>query len=418
VRLTTTDKERRPPLITLAGAPEEIGRTWGEMNAEAIREHYMEFISEAEERGLDDVALLSRAGRATEIIEEIAPHWGAECDAMAEAADLPADLFFVYHLGKYRELLFGVPECTSYAAAGAATAEGRSLFHKSRDNRARWQAAYVKRQQLVGDEVYAFISVSDVSDVGCMMMVNERGLAGSADTGAKDENPFYQGLMNPWILRYLAERAADCNQALAILQQMVEARFYAGGDMATNWMFADAAGNVLRVVNFNHHLEPEMIQDGFLLNSEREGLREFMDEHSGNLDATSFKRASRLASVAQDTTISSLTVEIDPQAPQYNCAWASLGHPEDAPYVPMSLMAERTPRALADGTLYQASLEWEPEPEMLYELEADFALRAAEAEAEGRALSDAGQVDKARGVFEDMTAACVADALEAMSAGR
>ncbi len=65
MRLTTTDKERRPPLITLAGAPEEIGRTWGEMNAEAIREHYMEFISEAEERGLDDVALRRRNGAWT-----------------------------------------------------------------------------------------------------------------------------------------------------------------------------------------------------------------------------------------------------------------------------------------------------------------------------------------------------------------
>ena len=405
-------------MIALTGSPEEIGRTWGETNAEAIREHYLEFTSEAQEKGLDDTVLLGRAGRAAEIIEAIAPHWGAELDAIAEAVDLPADLYFAYQVGKSRGLAFLESECTSYAAAGTVTVDGRPLFHKSRDNRARWQAAYVKRQQLVGDEVQTFISLGDVSDVGCMMMINERGLAGSADTGAKDEKPFARGLMNPWGLRYIAERAADCEQALNLLAQMVEQRFYAGGTAATNWMFADAAGNVLRVVNFNDHLEPEMIQDGFLLNCERDGLREFMAQYNGDLAATSFRRASRLASVSRDTTICSLTVDIDSKAPQYSCAWVSLGRPEGAPYIPMSLMAERTPLALADGTLYQAALDGEAEPELLYDLEADFALRAAEAEAEARSLSDAGQADEARRTFEDMTAACVADALEAIAEGR
>jgi len=143
-----------------------------------------------------------------------------------------------------------------------------------------------------------------------------------------------------------------------------------------------------------------------------------MADHSGSLDAASFRRASRLASVSRDTTICSLTVDIDPEAPQYSCAWVSLGRPERAPYVPMSLTAERTPRAMADGTLYQASLEWEPEAELLYDLEADFAERAAEAEAEARSLSEAGQAEEARTVFEDVTAACVADALEAIAEGR
>ena len=375
-------------------------------------------MSAAADKGIDEVTLLTRAARGMETIDAIAPHWGLESDATADTIELPAHLYLVYQLGKYRDLLLSETECTSYAAGGAATATGAAVFHKSRDNRARWQAAYVKRQQVPGDELYAFIAICDVSDATCMMMVNERGLAASADTGPEDDDPFNDGLMNPWILRYLAERAGDCNEALALLQQMVDERFYAGGKLATNWMLADAAGNVLRVVNYNDHLEPEMIGDGFLLNCEREGLREYMDEHNGDLDAASFRQASRLASVSRDTTICSLTVDIDPDSPECSCAWVSLGRPGRAPYVPISLMAERTPRAMADGTLYQASLDWAPEAELLYELEAGFADRGAEAEAEARGLSDAGRMDEARRILEDMTTACVADALEAMSAGR
>jgi len=414
-------------MIALAGSPEQIGRTWGEINAEQIREHYREFIAAANDRDIDDAVLLTRAGRAAEIIEDLAPHWGIEADAIAEAVDLPADLHMAYLIGKSRDILFLEPECTSYAAAGTATADRRPLFHKSRDNRRRWQAGYVKRQQLPADDVYAFVSISDVCDAGCMMMVNERGLAASADTGAKDEHPFGQGLMNPWVLRYLAERATDCHQALSLLEQMVAERFYAGGTVATNWMLADANGNVLRVVTFNDHVEHDMIQDGFLTTAEREGLRDLLEERSGRLSARTFRQASRLtaaggdegaAPVCKDSTISSLTVEIDPEAPEYTCAWVSLGRPDHAPYVPIYLTAERTPRAMVDGTLYQASLEASPQPDLLAELEDDFAARATAAVSEAQALESADDADAARLAVEEMTAGCVRDALEAMSAGR
>jgi len=96
----------------------------------------------------------------------------------------------------------------------------------------------------------------------------------------------------------------------------------------------------------------------------------------------------------------------------------SLGRPAEAPYLPVSLMAERTPRALADGTLYRASLEWEPKTELLYELEDDFEQGAAAADAEAQALSEAGRTEQARALLEDCTARCVEEALQLLSAGR
>ncbi|HUS79734.1 MAG TPA: hypothetical protein VM283_00615, partial [Armatimonadota bacterium] len=318
---------RADGMVLLAGTPEQIGRAWGEANAATIREHFASFMGRCEEKGVDPPELLRRCARATSLANDLAPHWRVESDAVAEAAAVPDDLYFAYHLAKYRDLVFWDAECSSYAASGSASATGDAAFHKSRDNTAREQAGYVKRQELAGDVVHAFVSIGDTSDTGVMMMVNERGLCASADTGAPDPTPFREGLMNPWGLRYLAERAEDCHQALRILQEWTDQRFYAGANRATNWMLADARGNVLRVVNFSDHLEAELIADGFLLNVEREGLREFMQGRTGRLCASLLREASRLPSVSMASTISSLTVDMNAQRPELSIAWASLGRP-------------------------------------------------------------------------------------------
>ena len=61
----------------------------------------------------------------------------------------------------------------------SASADGATLFHKNRDNVDCEQAAYVLASSLAG--VNKFIAVSNASAVNCSMMVNDKGLAGSAD---------------------------------------------------------------------------------------------------------------------------------------------------------------------------------------------------------------------------------------------
>ena len=408
----------RADAITMCGTPEQLGLAWGEVNASEIRQHFAAFIEYSRDKGVGEEELLARCSRAGGLADELSPHWRVESDAVAEAAGVPADLYFAYHLAKYRDLVFWDVECTSFAATGSATATGAAAFHKSRDNTAREQAGYTKHQELAGDDVHAFVSIGDTSDTGVMMMVNEAGLCASADTGAPDPNPFHQGLMNPWGLRYLAERADDCHQALAILQEWVDERIYAGSARATNWMLADAAGNVLRVVNFNDHLEPELIENGFLLNYERAGLREFMDERSGRLCPAALREASRLPSVSMQSTISSLTVDIDPERAELSVAWVSLGQPARAPYVPLSLLAQTTPRALVDGSLYTLAVENEAPVESLYEAETESAAMAGEAVAHAATLLDQGDRQAAAESVEAMSQECAAKAIVALTASR
>jgi len=404
--------------ITMCGTPEQLGLAWGTINAARIREHFAAFLERSTDRGVDEAELLTRCSRAVGLAEELAPHWRVESHAAAEAAGVPADLYFAYHLAKYRDLVFWDVECTSYAATGSATRTGAAAFHKSRDNTTREQAGYTKHQELTGDAVHAFVSIGDTSDTGVMMMVNDAGLCASADTGAPDPNPFHQGLMNPWGLRYLAEYADDCHQALAILQEWVDERIYAGSGRATNWMLADAAGNVLRVVNFSDHLEPELIDDGFLLNYERTGLREFMGDRTGVLCPAALREASRLPSVSMQSTISSLTVDINPARPELSVAWVSLGQPARAPYVPVSLLAETTPRALVDGSLYTLASERETPVECLCQAEAEFVEMADDAITRAGTLLDRGDRPAAAAGVEAMSAACTAKAVEVLTAGR
>ncbi len=389
-------------MVSLTGTPREIGATWGRLNAQAMREQCAAFVQMGRERGIDRDELLRRAWTGVGIIERVAPHWREEADAAADAAGIDTDLHLAYHVGKYRELVFLADECTSYAAAGCVTARGNTVFHKSRDNVARPQVAYVKRPRVPG--VCAFLTLSDASDLGCMMMVNERGLAGSADTGAEESNPGGRGLMNPWGLRHIAERAENCEEALAILRQWTDQRWYAGGRRATNWMFADAAGNVLRVVNWNDRLEAQWQRDGYLLSLERSGLREFMDAHAGTLDAAAFMAAARLPGVSFDSTISALTVEIDAGAPERSIAWVCVGRPGRLPFVPLALGVERLPVALLDGSLSRPPTQ----PGLPAE-------QVAALQAECRARAEAVPPDDA-GALEELTAACVNDALAALQA--
>ncbi|MEW6357309.1 MAG: hypothetical protein AB1696_13345 [Planctomycetota bacterium] len=343
----------------LCGSPSAIGEAWGAVNAVKIREHIGAFLEEWRGKGLTEDDLLQRAKRGNQIIERMAPHWREESDAIARRAEINPDLYNAYLIGKYRNILSR--ECTSFAAVGEATGDGRPLFHKNRDNVDRWQAGYVKKTKVPREDIYGFVAVGDVSDTGVMMMVNEKGLAGSADTGTADPRWFGEGLMNPYGLRYIAEKAETCEQALSTIIWMTEDRLYAGGALQTNWLFVDASGTALRVVNANEEIvDYQFVHSGVLLNYEREGLRSLLDGNVGRIDGRLMRRASRLPSVSLDSTICAMTAEIEPDRPaEMTCAWIALGNPSECPYVPMLMAADETPQEMLDGMLYHLSRSWQ-----------------------------------------------------------
>ena len=380
--------------VALAGSPLAIGDLWGAINAAVIRTDFESFLDDWRKKDLSTDDLLRLAARGNQIIERMAPYWREESDAIAKQADLDPELYSSYLVGKYRGILS--EECTSYAAVGEATSDGHTLFHKNRDNIDRRQAGYIKKTKVPREQIFAFIATSDVSDTGVMMMVNERGLAGSADTGAEDADWFGQGLMNPYGLRYIAEHAETCEQALDIVMWMTRDKLYAGGARQTNWLFADASGMALRIVNSNETIvDHRFVRSGILLNVERDGLRTLLERNAGKIDGALMRKAARLPSVSVQSTICALTAEIDREQPAKDtCAWIALGRPSAAPFVPALMAATETPQEMMDGMLYHLAHTRRGTPRRFASIERD------SARAVGKLAHDTGRTaDRANELF-------------------
>ncbi len=216
-------------LVRLSGAPEDVGKTWGEVNKQAIA-HDLDvlYLKKAAAAGISEATLIERSKEWVRIAGEIAPHWLVEARAIARAAGVDEELYVSFVAGKVRNLF--LDECTSYAVSRKHTKGGAILFHKTRDNEDRPQAAFVLESSVEG--INKFIAVTDASVIGCSMMVNDQGLAGlgglSRPPDAKNDSdaarqlqpfplpepaePRYRGMMSGALLRHIAETASSCRE--------------------------------------------------------------------------------------------------------------------------------------------------------------------------------------------------------------
>ncbi|MHC4398370.1 MAG: C45 family peptidase [Planctomycetota bacterium] len=345
--------------VSLCGSPGEVGRRFGQLNAEDIRRHVRHVLDGWRARGLSDGEMIRRAAPFRRFVAKLAPAWEEEIAGCAEAAEVKPELYLAFQAGKYRDLFF-VDECTSFLAVGAATADGAALFHKTRDNVTREQCAYQKTIHHASRPA-AFHATGDTSDLGLMMMVNEHGLAGSADMGGLPENrPKGRGVMNPHILRLIAERAERCEDALEIVQAMIRDGWYAGGSRTgTHWLFADRFGRGLRVAQNSHEEEHEFFEDdvAFLARGDTAGAR-IVKRKKGAITLADVNAAASHPSICLTSSISAMTVRVDPARPaEASSVWFAL--PACAPYVPLFPLAEGVPQAMLDGGCFKRGRAWQ-----------------------------------------------------------
>jgi len=341
--------------ISLTGDPRTVGRKFGQLNGAHIRMHAGRVLRSWKDKNLSEQTIHDRCKPFRRFAAKFAPAWMEEIEATATAADLPAEQYLAYLAGKYRGL-FLLDECTSFLAVGAAAADGVSLFHKNRDNTAREQAAYYKRV-LHASRPAGFFATGDTSDVGLMMMVNEHGLAGSADTGGlREDRPKGRGVANPYILRLIAERAECCRHALEIIQQMIRDGWYAGGNRTgTHWLFADRTGTGLRVAQNSHEEKHWFLQDqvAFLARDKTPAARA-LAEQKGRITVRQMNAAAAAPDICFTSSISAMTVRIDPQRPaELSTVWFSL--PAWNVYLPLPAVGAAAPRQLVDGSLFHAA---------------------------------------------------------------
>ena len=351
-------------MIALAGTPDQIGAVWGETNKETIvRDMQADYLERAAAAGISERTLVERSATYVRIAEQIAPHWLAEARATARAVGVPEDLYVAYAEEVVRDRF--LHECTSYAVSRDHTQDRAILFHKTRDNKKRQQAAYIVESSLEG--INKFITVSNANRIGCSMMVNDKGLAGSGDYPVasarrgdpkallpEPAEPQYHGVMGGTVLRYIAERASSCAEALAIIEDFVAKGYYAGGKVNGNhWLFVDREGAILEVSGNSRHVASKFhTQKAYFSRLDDSASARRLRESVEPIDFHLFHNVSRDPSICVENSISGMTVEIDPDHPDlFTCAWIAL--PVRSVAFPLLMGMSRTPACLVDGTAYE-----------------------------------------------------------------
>ncbi len=374
MKISETTATKQAAMVELCGPPIERGKLWGTINAHSITHdletHYLKL---AETESIDQNTLLKRSEKFTEIVEKLAPHWLDEARGVAQAVGIDQELYISFIANGYRNL-FLHPECTSYTVHRDYTQNNRILFHKTRDNLEKDQCAFIMDRSQA--QLNKFIAVSDASVITSMMMVNEKGLAGSADTGGlKVEKPRYQGLMNTYILRFIAEKANNCQEALAIVEEFIAKKIYAGGDKTgTHWLFVDKTGTVLEI-SHNSETIRHTFHDQKVYFSIREdsAAAKKLEDSKQPIDFHTFHNVSRDESICLPSSISGMTVEIDDKNPDtMTCAWISL--PAKTISVPLFIGQRKTALPLFTGELYQHGKSktcdneiWESREKIIYQ---------------------------------------------------
>lgn len=335
------------PLIPLSGSPRVVGTAFGTANAADTAAAVAGFLAGDFSRA----ALLASTAHYRSLVAEYAPHWLEEASGIASAAGVAVEDYLAYQGAKYRRI--NLPECFSYCVAPRHTVGGVTLFHKNRDNANRPQCAYVKEVQ----GFYRFAATADTMDLGCMMAVNERGLCCAADVGYPDPHPCYRGMMNPDIMRLLLEQCATVPEAIDRLSELEAKRVYAGAAIGTNWLFADATGEMAQVCHYHGKLEVHTSDEGFLvMRPDERGdlvLNSFRQE-SGRIRPALLNRLSRQSPILVDGNISAMTASVSALRPDlFSRADFAVHNAGRVVYVPLYLGITATPQPLLDGTIYR-----------------------------------------------------------------
>jgi len=359
---STPHEHDAPTTVQLSGTPTEIGETWGAVNRQAIRKDMERYLAKARAENLSEKTLIERAQTFVGIAKQVASHWIEESRAIAQAAGVDADLYLSFVANSPRGI--GFHECTSYAVSRELTQGGAILFHKTRDNVDREQAACVLASSVKG--VNKFIAVSNASALSCSMMVNDKGLAGSADYPAhltrkndphalipEAAQPQYRGMMSGSILRHVAEKASNCTQALSIIEDFVKKGYYAGGKVnGSHWLFVDRTGTIMEVSNNARHVVHRMhAEKVYFSRLDGSAAAKRLCQAERPIDFHLFHDVSRDPSICFGSSISGMTVEIDAEHPDVlTCAWVAF--PARSLSVPVFMGVQKTPRCLFNGDLY------------------------------------------------------------------
>jgi hypothetical protein len=206
--------------VTLLGPAREIGRQIGILARQALRQRLALQLGEESE----GPALLERhAGRLRayrDVLANAVPHWLQEAEGMAEGAGVPLEALLLINAAPAELRPPPTGNCTAFMVIGSASGCRANLLHKNRDERRVPQTFFMKQV----DEQNRLLGSVEVGGLGVAHVVNEHGLAGANNTGSPVANHSPEvGFDDRQVLRIVAERARNCEQALEVCEELVAA---------------------------------------------------------------------------------------------------------------------------------------------------------------------------------------------------
>jgi len=379
--------------VLLEGTAVEVGTKWGQVNKESILKAYNAYIerTKGKEEQLRKFARLS-----VELSNKIdCAYWIDELNAIADVAGIDRELYIAFTFGRYRDLAvqYAGAGCTSLAVTPPATKDGQIIFHKTRETAPDLQAGYLKRITDItpgGRKPYKYFGEMGTADTGVSFFVNEKGLAGSADVPRQWQNneqyvgpykgelpfvqpPKYDGFMNHYVPRYIAEHCSTVDEAGEVLRSFAAKGYLASGKMGTNYLFVDARGKVLQIADncykiIEENKNPALVKNGksykgvaftVLRRNDYGAPEDALVANYGKVtvELVNSPRVSKHSAIWNYARAQSgSTFLIDPKHPdKLTTVFVTL--PAYGYSIPFLMGATATPKALMDGTVYQTQRE-------------------------------------------------------------
>lgn len=257
--------------VFLVGEASEVGRAQGQLQRAILSERIERTLRRADESGTTPL-LRERADRFGMVVQEAAPHWLDEAEALASSAGvetwhllainclsqlpgklwsapyvpapldeapLTAEMIDVYE-AQGVEAGLGGGDCTAFFALGEASVSGETIFHKNREERDEVQCVYIKGVE--GN--HRFAGGGDIGNLGTAHLHTENFWAGANNTGSAVPPAEYQdgALNDSHALRFFAENCRALDDIVPATETLIANGWLGGGghNRGSIFVFADA----------------------------------------------------------------------------------------------------------------------------------------------------------------------------------
>lgn len=251
--------------LKLIGKAKEVGKKLGEV-IKNIDFHFLKDISIQKER----------IKEFTKIISNIAPWWMEEVDGFAEKVDIAKEKILMFNCLPHKPGKYYLGSCSSFLVMSDRSKTNSPILLKIRDERPFHQIAGIKKIE----GTYKYIFGTNVGNIGIAHFLNEKGLAGANNTGSPVISGIKDfGLNDCLIMRLIAEKAENCENALEIMKMLIGKGYVgsAGYRKGMIFLFVDPKRGLI-IENTSEKLCYKFVEKGVFVYTNHFLFEEMKDE--------------------------------------------------------------------------------------------------------------------------------------------